>query len=149
MIKLCIRFYRDIIDPIMDPQFPKVDLTSIMEWARKWQLRVNAEKCESMRITHLRDNSTTDYTLSKSLKDVDTFTDLSVTILVKDLSRGNHVSTTANKVLLHKRFFPCCVCLLYLRSWNMQYLSGTFPCQGHSYSEELTYAPFTPKLKHV
>lgn len=98
----------------MDPQFPKVDLTSIMEWARKWQLRVNAEKCESMRITHLRDNSTTDYTLSKSLKDVDTFTDLSVTILVKDLSRGNHVSTTANKVLLHKRFFPCCVCLLYI-----------------------------------
>ncbi|RMX49717.1 hypothetical protein pdam_00008626 [Pocillopora damicornis] len=75
----------------MDPQFPKVDLTSIMEWARKWQLRVNAEKCESMRITHLRDNSTTDYTLSKSLKDVDTFTDLSVTILVKDLSRGNHI----------------------------------------------------------
>lgn len=89
----------------MDPQFPKVDLTSIMERARKWQLRVNAEKCESMRITHLRDNSTTDYTLSKSLKDVDTFTDLSVTILVKDLSRGNHFSTTANKVLLHKRFF--------------------------------------------
>lgn len=113
-------------DPALYKILQRYNLTSIMEWARKWQLRVNAEKCESMRITHLRDNSTTDYTLSKSLKDVDTFTDLSVTILVKNLSRGNHVSTTANKVLLHKRFFPCCVCLLYLRSWNMQYLSGTF-----------------------
>ena len=67
------KIYREIIDPIRDPQLLQADLTSLTEWARKWQLRFNADKCESMRITHSRDKSATNYNLGKSLKDVDRF----------------------------------------------------------------------------
>ena len=49
-----------------------------------------------MRITHSRDKSATNYTLGKSLKDVDIFKDLGVTIS-KDLSWGNHISASVNK----------------------------------------------------
>ena len=70
--------------------------TAFSEWARKWQLRFNADKCESMRITHSRDRSETNYFLDKPLKDVDNFKDLGVTI-TRDLSWGNHISLTVNK----------------------------------------------------
>ena len=52
-----------------------MDLSNLMEWARKWQLRFNADqdKCESMRITHTRDKSVTQYMLDKPLKDVKSF----------------------------------------------------------------------------
>ena len=55
-----------------------------------------ADKCESMRITHSRDRSETNFFLDKPLKDVDNFKDLSVTI-TRDLSWGNHISLTVNK----------------------------------------------------
>ena len=48
------------------------------------QVRFDADKCESMHITHLRDKSVTNYTLDKPLKDVDSFKDLGVK--TKDLS---------------------------------------------------------------
>ena len=48
--------------------------------ACKWQLRFNADKCVSMRITHSREKSETNYFLEKPLKDVDNFKDLGVTI---------------------------------------------------------------------
>ena len=64
--------------------------------ARKWKLRFNADKCESMRITHLRDKSETNYFLEKPLKDVYNFKDLGVTI-ARDLSWGNDISYTVNK----------------------------------------------------
>ena len=53
-------------------------------------------KCEAMRITHSRDNSSTDYTLGKTLKDVKSFKDLGVEIS-KDLSWSQHISTVVNK----------------------------------------------------
>ena len=88
--------YREIIDPIIDCQLLQNDLTNISEWARKWQLRFNADKCESMRITHSRDKSVTNYFLGQPLKDVNNFKDLGVTI-TKDLSWSNHISITVNK----------------------------------------------------
>lgn len=66
-----------------------------MEWACKWQLRFNADKCESMRITHTRDKSTSQYMLDK-VKDAKNFKDLGVTIS-KDFSWANHISITVNK----------------------------------------------------
>ena len=90
------KIYREIMNPIRDPQLLQADLTSLTEWARKWQLRFNADKCESIRITHSRDNSATNYTLGKSLKDMDRFKDLGVTIS-KDLSWGNHIRASVNK----------------------------------------------------
>ena len=73
-----------------------MDLSNLMEWARRWQLRLNADKCESMRITHTRDKSITQYMLDKPLKDEKSFKDLGVTIS-KDLSWDNHISITVNK----------------------------------------------------
>ena len=99
-VKLCAddtKIYREIIDPIIDCQLLQNDLTNISEWARKWQLRFNADKCESMRITHSRDKSVTNYFLGQPLKDVNNFKDLGVTI-TKDLSWSNHISITVNKV---------------------------------------------------
>ena len=90
------KIYREIIDPIIDCQLLQNDLTNISEWARKWQLRFNADKCESMRITHSRDKSVTNYFLGQPLKDVNNFKDLGVTI-TKDLSWSNHISITVNK----------------------------------------------------
>ena len=57
----------------------------------------NADKCESTRITHSRDNTSPNDTLGeKSLKSVQSVKDLGVTIL-SDLSSNNHVGITTNK----------------------------------------------------
>ena len=85
-----------------------------MEWAHKWQLRLNANKCESMRITHTRDKSITQYMLDKPLKDVKSFKDLGVAIS-KDLSWHNHISITVSKARHHQR-----KCFL-----NAVFISGT------------------------
>ena len=57
---------------------------------------VNADKCKSMRITHTRDKSITQYMLDKPLKNVKSFKDLGIAIS-KDLSWDNHISITVNK----------------------------------------------------
>jgi len=90
--KIC----RQIGDPIKDPQLLQIDLSNLMEWARKLQVRFNADKCASMSITHTRDKYITQYMLDKPLKDVKIFKDLGVTIS-KDLSWDNHFSLTVNK----------------------------------------------------
>ena len=90
------KIYRQIVDPIKDPQLLQMDLSNLMEWARKWQLRFNANKCESMIITNTRNKSITQYMLDKPLKDAKSFKDLGITIS-KDLSWDNHISITVNK----------------------------------------------------
>ena len=95
------KIYREINDPIIDCQLLQDDLNNLSDWARKWQLRFNADKCESMRIANSCDKSETNYFLEKPLKDVDNFKDLVVTI-TRDLSRRDHISITvtkANKIL--------------------------------------------------
>ena len=67
-----------------------------MKWGREWQLPFNADKCESMRITHTRDKSITQYMLDKPLKDVKSFKGLGAKI-PKDLSWDNHISIAVNK----------------------------------------------------
>ena len=90
------KIYRKILDPIIDCQLLQADLNNLSEWASKWQLRFNADKCKSMHITHSRDKSVTNYTLDKPLRDLDSFKDLGV-VITKDLSWGNQVSMTVNK----------------------------------------------------
>ena len=92
--------YRQIVDPIKDPQLLQMDLSNLMEWARKWQLRFKTDKCESMRKTHTRDKSIMQYMLDKPLKNEKSFKDLGVTIS-KDLSWDHRISITnkANNLL--------------------------------------------------
>ena len=78
------KIYREIKEPIIDFQLLQDDLNNLSDWARKWQLRFNADKCESMRITHSHDKSETNYFLEKPLKDLDNFKDL-----------GAHISTNS------------------------------------------------------
>ena len=57
----------------------------------------NADKCESTRITHSRDNTSPNYTLGgKSLKSVQSVKDFGVTLL-SNLSWNKHVGITTNK----------------------------------------------------
>ena len=91
------KIYRKIIDPTIGCHLLQDDLNNLSKWVRKWQLHFNTDKCKSMQITHLHDKSDTNYFLEKSLKDVDNFKDLSVTI-TRDLSWGYHISYTVNKV---------------------------------------------------
>ena len=65
-------------------------LYSLGHWANTYQLRFNQEKCEAMRLTHSRDNSSTDYTLGTTLKDVNYKS-------FKDRSWSQHISTIVNK----------------------------------------------------
>ena len=60
-------------------------------------MTVNADKCESTRITHSRDNTSSNYTLGgKPLKSVQSVNDLGVT-LSSNLSWSKHVGITTNK----------------------------------------------------
>ena len=57
-----------------------MDLSNLMEWARKRQLRFNEDKFEPTRITYTGNKFITQYILDKPLKDVKSFKDLGVTI---------------------------------------------------------------------
>jgi hypothetical protein len=49
------------------------------EWKKIWQLSFNPEKCEVMRITHLKDHTVPEYYLmGKKLKVANKFKDLGV-----------------------------------------------------------------------
>ena len=74
------KIYRLIVDPNRDPQLLQMDLSNLMEWAHKWQLQFNADKYESMRITHTRDESILQNMLDKPLKDMKSIKDLGITI---------------------------------------------------------------------
>ena len=65
--------YRQMVDPIKDPQLLQMDLSNLMKWGREWQLPFNADKSESIRITHTRIKSVTPRMLDKPLKDVKSF----------------------------------------------------------------------------
>ena len=64
------RIYRELRRPTSDVQTLQTNLDSLGHWTNTWQLRFNGEKCETMRITHSREKSTTDYTLGTNVKDV-------------------------------------------------------------------------------
>ena len=68
--------YRELRNLTSDKQMLQSELDCLSHWANTWQLRFNKEKCEAMRITHSHDNSSTDYTLGTTLKDVKSFKDL-------------------------------------------------------------------------
>ena len=63
-----LKFIENSGDPFIDTQLLQADINNLNEWACKWQLRFNADKCESMRITHLRDKSVSKYFFEKPLK---------------------------------------------------------------------------------
>ena len=44
--------YRQMVDPIKDPQHLQMDLSNLMKWGREWQLPFNADKSESMRMSY-------------------------------------------------------------------------------------------------
>ena len=44
--------YRQMVDPIKDPQPLQMDLSNLMKWGCEWQLPFNADKCESMRMSY-------------------------------------------------------------------------------------------------
>ena len=90
------KIYRKIMEPDKDIPALQLDLNKLSDWANKWQLRFNPEKCEVMRVTHSRDRSKPSYSLGTQLKSVDSAKDLGVTINY-DLSWGKHVSYIVNK----------------------------------------------------
>lgn len=90
------KIYRKIMEPDKDIPALQLDLNKLSDWANKWQLRFNPEKCEVMRVTHSRDRSKPSYSLGTQLKSVDSAKDLGVKINY-DLSWGKHVSYIVNK----------------------------------------------------
>ena len=90
------KIYRTINEPDKNIPAIQLDLNRLTDWATKWQLRFNPEKCEVMRATHSRDRSKPSSSLAVQLKSVETAKDLRVTINY-DLSWGKHVSYIVNK----------------------------------------------------
>ena len=90
------KIYRTINEPDKNIPAIQLDLNRLTDWATKWQLRFNPEKCEVMRVTHSRDRSKPSSSLAVRLKSVETAKDLRVTINY-DLSWGKHVSYIVNK----------------------------------------------------
>ena len=74
------KIYRKIMEPDRDIPALQLDLNKLSDWANKWQLRFNPEKCEIMRVTHSRDRSKPSYSLGTQLKSVHSAKDLGVTI---------------------------------------------------------------------
>ena len=94
------KIYRTVNEP-EDTSALQLDLNRLSDWAIKWQLCFNPEKCEVMRVTHNRDRTKPTYSLGAQLKSVESAKDLGVTISY-DLSWSKHVShivSKANKVL--------------------------------------------------
>ena len=139
------KIYRQIVDPIKDPQLLQVDLSNLMEWARKWQLGFNANKCESMRITHTRDKSITQYMLDKPLQDVKSFKDLGVTIS-KDLSWNNHISITVNKANNLLGLIKRSVGTTNVNVFSTPYLSLVRPILGYAVP---VWCPYLDKDIHA
>ena len=51
------KIYRTINEADKDIPALQLDLNRLSDWANKWQLRFNPEKCEVMRATHSREGS--------------------------------------------------------------------------------------------
>ena len=90
------KIYRTINEPDKNIPAIQLDLNRLTDWATKWQLRFNPEKCEVMRATHSRYRSKPSYSLGVQLKSVESVMDLGVTKNY-DLSWGKHVSYIVNK----------------------------------------------------
>ena len=96
------KIYRELSNKDVDTSILQFDLNYTNSWTKTWQLNFNLEKCEVMRITHLKDPSLPEYYLSRrKLKKVDHFKDLSV-IMLRNLTWAKqieHVICKANRVL--------------------------------------------------
>ncbi len=75
----------------------QLDLDRLNEWQHKWQMRFNAEKCFTLKISHTKKNSHCVYKLGESvLKEVKSHSYLGITIS-HDLKWGEHIDTMVNK----------------------------------------------------
>ena len=77
----------------------QADLNRMSEWTKIWQLSFNPEKCEVMRVTHLKDHTVPEYCLMGKKRKVvheQVFKDLGV-IMTSDLSWSEQVNAAANK----------------------------------------------------
>ena len=90
------KIYRTINEPDKNTPAIQLDLNRLSDWATKWQLHFNPEKCDVMRATHSRHRSKPSSSLAVQLKSVESVKDLRVTINY-DLSWGKHVSYIVNK----------------------------------------------------
>ena len=90
------KIYRTINEPDKDISALQLDLNRLSDWANKWQLLFNPEKCEVMGATHIRYRSKPSYSLGVQLESVESVKGLGVTINYH-LSWGKHVSYIVNK----------------------------------------------------
>ena len=82
------KVYKELSNMTRDNEAIQLDVDHLLSWASKWQLRVNPEKCEALRVTHKRDPSNLTYSLVTSIKSVKLVKDLGITISA-DLSQEN------------------------------------------------------------
>ena len=84
-----------IYAPTCDSGGLQEDLNSLSEWAEKWELQFNEDKCKVIHYGHENPNKT--YTMNtKPLKEADEECDLGV-IFERDLKFSRHISTKINK----------------------------------------------------
>ena len=90
------KIYRQI-NKVEDSIALQSDLTALDLWADLWQVKFNPNKCEVMRITHNKDNSTRRYQVSGTeLRNVSNYKYLKV-IMANDLTWTKHVNGTVHK----------------------------------------------------
>ena len=89
------KIYREL-NHANDTSALKLDLDSLENWTKSWQVKLNPQKWEVMRITHKHDKSKHAYYLSKTELNLSTQI-RTLALMSKDLSQSNHVNVTVNK----------------------------------------------------
>ena len=94
-----VKLYRRIVDVDLDTVSLQFDLDSIVDWSKKWQLRLSETKCQTLNISNRKNNVQSSYTIENhQLESVSSIRDLGYTVS-NNLKFSTHCRLISSKAL--------------------------------------------------